>query len=232
MEQQTFLPVLDYEALQKKANEAAMKGAMQAFEEFYSGYNSPYKKAIEEDLKNKSISYTFELPDIIAALNDSLSKEVDKIANEAIAKTFIPLVHRFLQRAKPEIAFSEILSQFVDCMSSSDRDDFSVDIDEDSRWKWLNIKLKCEDKEYRITFHLDSNSKEKRYKALSMPYDKSTYGRMMKLSVEGATLEMPFTSDILGDSFMSFMANIVMSGSLIIMDTEYFDDDLFSNCHC
>ena len=232
MEQQSFLPVLDYEALQKKANESAMKGAMQAIEEFYSGYNSPYRKAIEEDLKNKSISYTFELPDIIAALNDSLSKEIDKIANEAISKTFIPLVQRFLQRAKPEIEFSEILREFVDCMSSSDRDDFSIDIDEDSRWKWLSIKLKCEDKEYQMSFHLDSNSKEKRYKALSLPYNKSTYGKMMKLSLGGATLEMPFTSDIIKDSFMSFMANIVMSGSLIIMDCEDFDYEMFDHCRC
>ena len=58
----------------------------------------------------------------------------------------------------------------------------------------------------------------------------------MKLSVEnGVTLELPFTKDILKDEFMSYIARLVMSGSLIILDVEDFDDWMFpedDGCHC
>ncbi|MFK5281440.1 hypothetical protein ACI3PL_17950, partial [Lacticaseibacillus paracasei] len=61
-------PVLNLEYLQQKANEYATKGVEDAIENFYNGYNSPYKKAIEENLKNKGVDNNFDIPDIIAVL--------------------------------------------------------------------------------------------------------------------------------------------------------------------
>jgi hypothetical protein len=55
----------------------------------------------------------------------------------------------------------------------------------------------------------------------------------MKIKVEGAELEMPFTPDVLRDDFISFMARLVISKSVITMDTTDFDDNLFpERCHC
>ena len=55
----------------------------------------------------------------------------------------------------------------------------------------------------------------------------------MKLSIEnGVTLELPFTKDILKDNFTSYIARLVMSGSLIIMDVEYFEDWMFPENGC
>jgi hypothetical protein len=233
MEQQSFLPVLDNEALQKKANEYAMKGATQAFEDFYCGYNSPYKKAISADLENKDISYHFELPDIIARINDSLTQEIDKIANEALSKSFIPLVNRFLKRQEKNIKFSDILKEFVNSKYSPDRDEVSCDIREHAEHNWLDVLLTHKDEKYKFTLHLVSKKGDpKKYKSLSLPYDKGDSGRMMKLKVENATLELPFTSDILKDNFMSFMANLILSDSEITIDEEDFDDESFDHCHC
>lgn len=232
MEQQSFLPVLDYEALQKKANESAMKGAMQAFEEFYSGYNSPYRKAIEADLKNKEISTTFELPDIIATINDSLSKEIDSIANEAISKTFVPLVKQFLTRESKELDFSYILRSFIVFQYPRNRDDFSCEVTKHREYDWLDVTLTHEDVEYNFTLHLISKSDPKKFQILSLPRNKDNYNRVMKLKVEDVTLEMPFTTDIIKDRFNSFIANILISKSEINMDCDDFEDDWFDHCHC
>jgi hypothetical protein len=58
-----ILPVLNTEVLQEKATEFAMKGAIESIKEFYSGYNSPFRKQIEEQLnktkKQLLTLYTF-----------------------------------------------------------------------------------------------------------------------------------------------------------------------------
>src|SRR5690606_11147379 len=100
MSTETITPVLDLDFLQKKANEHAMKGAEEAIKEFYSSWNSPYRKAIEQNLINKGVDNNFDIPDIIAVLNQKISNEIDLIANTAISKTFIPFVKEFLIREK------------------------------------------------------------------------------------------------------------------------------------
>ena len=48
-------PVIDTKVLQEKANEYAQKGAEETIKDFYSGYSSPYRAAIREQLENKGI---------------------------------------------------------------------------------------------------------------------------------------------------------------------------------
>jgi hypothetical protein len=234
----TILPVLDTAILQEEANKAAMKGAIKVFDDFYNGYNSPYKKAIEEDLKAKKLGANIQLPDIIGILNESLSAEVDRLANTAISKSFLPLVQKFLTRTDPEIPFSAILKEFIECIDDSDLDpdDYTVEIKEDARYEWLDIKVGVGKQNYSFTLHFDYKSKKeglKKYKLPNLPYTPDSRQKKMKLSIGDASLELPFTTDILKDDFMSYMARIVISESLITMDMDYFDDSLFpERCHC
>ena len=234
-----LIPVIDPEVLQEKVNQAAMKGALSTIEEFYTGYNSPFKKAIKEDLEGKEIRHTFELPDIIATINDSLTSEIDRIANTAISKTFVPLVQRFLTRTDDEIKFSDILKEFIECSPESDRDYFEVSIKRHEKYTWLDVILSSEDKSYRLTLHTDYKSEREgnvKYIFLGLPYTDNGRIQTMKLSIEnGVSLELPFTKDILKDKFTSYIARLVMSGSLITLDVEDFDDWMFpedDGCRC
>jgi hypothetical protein len=233
-----LVPVIDPEVLQEKVNQAAMKGALSTIEDFYNGYNSPFKKAIKEDLESKEIRHSFELPDIIATLNDSLTDEIDRIANTAISKSFVPLVQRFLTRTDDEIKFSDILKEFVESNRSSDRDYFDVSIKRREEYSWLDVNLSSENKTYRLTLHTDYKSEKEgnvKYIFLGLPYTDNSRIQTMKLSVEnGVTLELPFTRDIIKDEFMSYIARLVMSGSLITMDVEDFEDWMFpeDGCRC
>lgn len=238
MNSELILPKLDLEELQKKADIAAMKGATETINEFYSGYNSPYKKAIEEQLKKHELSSNIALPDIVAIINESLSREIDIIANTAISKTFIPLVQKFLTREEKEINFSDFLKEFIECTNSKDYDDYSVEITRKEKYDWLEILISCKGKEYNLTFHLDWNSKKEvvtKYQLLSLPYSEAKYQPMVKLTVEGGTIELPFTRDILQDDFMSYIARLIMANTKITMDCNHFTEEMFENdddCHC
>jgi len=238
MSTQQILPVLDLAVLQEKANAFAMQGATESLKEFYLGWNGAYRKAIDEDLKNKGLAANLDLPDIVGILNETLSNTVDGIVSEAIAKSFIPQVKRFFTREEPEILFSDFLKQFIQYQSEKEPYNFECSVDRNVSYGWLNIKISCEDKQYELTLHEQWETRkkegiEKKYNALSLPYESKTKQNMV-LSFDGAKLELPFTRDILKDDFLSYVARLIMCKSNITMDVTEFDDDMFSRdeCHC
>lgn len=244
-----ILPVINLELLQQKANEYAQKGAEKVLEDFYTSYNSPYKKAIEENLKNKAVDNNFDIPDIIAVLNDKFSAEVDQIANTAIAKSFLPLVKNFLSREEAEVKFSSILEKFIETTGFKndddlDEDDYTVDKIEDNsksyRSSFFQFQISNGKVGYELRFYKNDNSTT----IMSLPYildDRGKYHRSheskqtMKISLDGgATLELPFTKGILEDEFVSYVARLVIGNNNIIFDTEDFNEDMFprDHCHC
>ena len=156
----------------------------------------------------------------------------------AISKSFVPLVKRFLTRTDDEIKFSDILKEFIESSPDSDRDYFEVSIKRREEYSWLDVNLSSEDKTYRLTLHTDYKSEKEgnvKYILLGLPYNDNSRNQTMKLSIDGGvTLELPFTKDILTDEFMSYIARLVMSGSIITMDVEDFEDWMFpeDGCRC
>lgn len=239
---------VDTALIQEKANEFATKGALKAIEEFYTGYNSPYKQAITNALEGKEVdTYRLQLPDICALINEKLSTEIDAIANTAIAKTFVPMVQRLLTRHEKEAKFSDILKLYIKSYDDADYDNFNVEVIKNDQYEWLNIELSDTKRQYLFTLHLDSPSNKEgkpKFKLLSLPdfkesdsynYKTSQFKnrQVMKVSLDGATLELPFTKDILADSFISGMAGYVLANTLFTIDTREFDEDMFpETCHC
>ena len=250
METKVILPVLDTEALQKKANEYAQKGAEEALKEFYTGYNSPYRKAIEESLKTKGVDNAIEIPDIIGHLNESISTEIDMIANNAVSKTFIPMVKRFLTRADAEMNLSDILKEFISATDFSheddDMDDYFMEIKKDDG-SFLYLTIQNSKVTYEVHFYLKSKKEDpkKVYEIYTLPYitehgsnSSSRYGsiqKTMKLSMDGTILELPFTPRVLEDKFISFIARLVIANTKVTFDVTEFNEDMFpeqDECHC
>lgn len=250
MENTQILPVLNTDVLQEKATEFAMKGAIESIKDYYSGYNSPFRKAIDEQLKAKAFDHNLDLPDIIAVINESLSKEIDNIANAAIAKTFVPMVRRFLVRAEKEMNFSEILKKFIEVTDTESPDDVSIDMEKHREYNWYKLVLTHKENTYEATLHETYSTKKnpdskKTYEFLSMPTASISRSRtasyssytpsapVMKLSIDGATLEMPFTRDVLSDPFVSFIATLILADTKITLDCQDFSDEMFpEGCHC
>ncbi len=227
---------LDNETIQKAANEYAMKGAIECVKEFYTSYNSPFKKKIEEELTKQEFSWAMELPNILGLINDSLTKEIDLIANTAVSKTFVPLVQKFLTKTKKELLFSEFLKELIE-ETRADYDEISVSVVLDKKYNWLNVIITWQNKEFDITFHEVYETKTlpvQKYQILSLPRDARNSGKTMKLSIEGATLEMPFTQNVLQDKIALVTGRMVLANTHVTMDCEEFDREWFpnDNCHC
>ncbi len=247
---ENITPVLDLELLQKKANEAAQKGAIDALNEFYNGYNSPYKKAIQENLINKGVDNNFDIPDIIAVLNEKLSSEIDLIANTAISKTFIPFVKDFLIRENSTVNFSDILKKFIEHTDYKSDDklisDYTVEkVENHDRNSSLNDSFPV----YRISngtigYEIHFYNNKESITIISLPYtlnDNKKYYReyevkeTMKISLDGGvTLEMPFRRSVLENDFVRYCARLVIGNSNIIFDCTDFSEDMFpeNECHC
>jgi hypothetical protein len=246
---ENLVPVIDTKILQEKANEYAQLGAEKTLKEFYTGYNSPYIKAINENLENRGFDSNFELPDVVANINAAITTEIDNIANSAIAKTFVPLVTKFLTRADKEMNLSEILKKFIEyCDFNHEEesvDDYTCSIVDSYEHEpesclhgyWHVVSLS----NYKKSFEIRLYKKDKKvdlYEVTSLPSEYTTKGRerTMKLTLsEGATLEMPFTQNVLHDDFMCFLARLIMAETKITIDVKDFDEDMFperDNCHC
>lgn len=244
---QTILPVINTESLQQKANEYAQKGAEECLKEFYTGYKSPYKEAIEENLKNKGLDNQFNIPDIIGVLNEKFSQEIDQIANAAIAKSFIPLVKEFIIRENAEIKFSEILNKFIEATNFKYNDDvdsidYTVNKIEDDSKSYKSSFFQCQISNEQTGYELRFYKNAEKTTIMSIPNMLDDNGRyyksyqtkeIMKISLDGgATLELPFTKGILENPFISYIARLVIGENNIIFDVEDFDEEMFPSDHC
>lgn len=229
---------IDVSKLQEAADKYALEGAINAIKEHYTGYNSPFKKQINEILSHTNLGGMIEIPDIIQVLNKALAQEMSGLANITIAKTYLPSITELFTGAPKEMKFSELLEKFVGMHYGSKREDYECEAELNSSHGWWSVKLKYEDKEYDLTFHSCHKEEEKgKHQLLSLPgtmeYDRMRYSKQsMKVTVDNATIELPFNPDVMHDKFISFIAGCVLAKTRFVFDVEDFDSDMFPHCHC
>lgn len=238
---------LDKELLEKTASELAHKAAVDVLKDFYTGYNSPFKKQLEEDFKSKVTSFHFQLPDIIATLNEKIAVEVDKIANTAIARTYLPLATKMLTKVEPEIKLSEFLTDFIKTTSYEydhdlDTDDFEFSTE--LKWPDSNVlkdyylaTIYFPKKTYEFSVKVKQDQENRKYMVIQdLPYKNDSSHQQMELSLaNGSSLKMPFTKDVLRDPFIVELARYIMADAKIIFDVDGFSEEMFpdrNNCHC
>lgn len=234
-------PKIDIKAIQKAANEAAEKAYLKEISEYYTSYSSPYREMIQNELNKQKFSYGMELPNIMSKINEALIKEVDIIANNAIASSYIPMVSNALIGLDKEITLSYLLKEIIIELEPdrNEFDDFSFHFEEDREYNWLNCFLSTPKSEYEFTLHTATTKEgeQQKYKLLSFPSNKSKKGYNSNMIVykDDVKIEMPFTPNILEDKVLNLFFKMMLSGSKITMDCKEFDDDMFPEqefCHC
>lgn len=240
MKTEDLLPALDVKVLKEKANEFAMKGAIKTIEDYYTGYDSPFKKNIKEELEKQKIGFGMELPNIIALINDSLAKEIELIAHTAVAKSFVPMVQHFLTGAEKEMKLSDILKEFIEKNYGATYDKCSFEMEESSAG-FVYITLSFEKTEYRIGLHEEGRYEKgkdenavKKYTLMGLPYQPSSYDRHIEISMgENQTLKIPFSQQVLQDRFVAFLGTMVIANTSITIDCEGFEYEMFGEeCYC
>lgn len=243
------MPELDLQVLQDEAQKAAMKGAIDAIKSHYTSYDSPFKKQVDEYLQSQRPGFSFEIPDFIAMLNTSLSKEMDALVNTAIAQTYVPLVREVLTRTEPEITFTNFLKEIFNHFHLIESpDDCSLDMSwKDSMFNngddqgWYHIELGIRGASYQMTLHSAWNYKQKvkesdkRYQFLSLPsgfVPEKARDKIIVRIAEGE-VELPYTRDILVDPVMRSVSRLMLCETKIILDTTEITDDMFpEKCRC
>lgn len=236
-------PKIDIKLIQEKANAAAEKAYLKEIEEYYTSYSSPYRKLIETELKKQKFSYGMELPNVMAKINDALSKEVDIIANNAIANSYIPMVSDSLIGLDKEITLSYLLKKIIEELEPErdvfDEFTFSFEKDKNPSYGWLNCFLYTSKSDYEFTLHTATTKEgdKQKYQLLSFPFNKAKTGYNSNMTVykEDIKIEMPFTPNILQDKVLNLFFKMMLSGSKITMDCDGFDEDMFperEHCHC
>lgn len=229
------IPALDEEKLKEAAAKHAMAGAIAEIKDYYEGYNSPYRKKIKEELEKQDFAFPVTLPDVLAQINETLTAEVNKIANNSVSNTFLPMVQKYLTRTEPTTPFSTILKEFIS-HHEGEYEDYTVSVEERLSYGWLDVKLHFKEEVTHMTLHKDHYGKEeKRYKILGLPKfdEKGAYDDSVTVYRDGS-FKVPFSKDVLSNNFILFCARVMLSESKIIMDVTDFDEDMFEKdeCHC
>lgn len=231
-------PKIDIKKIEEAANAAAEKAYLKEIEDYYTGYGSPYREMIQEGLKTQKFKYPLELPNILEKINSSLSAEVDKIANTAIANSYIPMVSDALVGMKKNLKLSELLKKVIEEIEPDEEetDDFSFSYTKDKNHGWLNCSLVVPNNFYEFTLHtVYEKGNEHKYQALGFPHNKSKSGygnNTMKVYKDDIKIEMPFTPNILEDKVLRIFFKMMITNTFIELDVDDFQEDMFPEREC
>ena len=233
--------IIDQALIQKKANEAAEKAVLKEIKEYYTSYNSPFRKKIQEELQKQELSFAFDLPSILGNINEALKTEIQNIQNLAIANTYIPLINDVIRGFGKKITLTKILREIVDKLYDPeihDVDEFQFSYKKSEKYSWLTCNLLTPSNHYEFTLYtVHESEKEEQllYQILSSPRNINVpYNKKMNIVKDDVTLELPFDNNILNDEVLNLLFNIAIGKSHIIIDCDDFDEDWFikDECHC
>lgn len=238
---------LDEQKLQEMAQQYAMQGAEKAIKDFYTGYDSPFMKEVQRQLSEKmETNLFFELSQMTAAINQALNNKVSEMANTVVANTFLPMLNRmFSQERKTVVTTQDLYEHFGDAMKEDLDDEFDPENMEllieqkgiDTILDHRKLRF-CYCGETKFAIYLmesSSHSKDDNGNTLYMitelpgcsQYRMDNYPRERQMRIrlnEGATLEMPFTPDVLRDEFMRYVAGLLLTNTMVIIKNyhEYY----------
>jgi len=221
-------------------SEEVKKGVKKSVEDYFTSYNSDFRRQFEKALSSVAMPTELKLPDIVAKMNEALNEKSTKIANTAVAKTYIPLYTEMLLDIEQEITMSKVLKKIIDACGAtrSDSYDYSLNLqtDDDDRSRYYLYwrgTLQANGCNYEISF---SQNRDKDYFEVNhLPrYAKKPHRYIDQMTVNlknGTSLQMPFTPNVLEDPVMRVFANLILNDCHIHLDVDDFDDDMFE-CAC
>lgn len=232
-------PVLDKNIIQKAAQEAATRAALREIEDYYCGFDSPYRKQLREYLEKNAPSTRLELPEFSEMLSKSLSAEIENIVNKKCVESFAQEIRRAFSHLKEESDGTILLTTLAeDMMSHIDFDDseydnsFELEVRDNSSnyLKDVYVTISEDDVEKKYKFTLMSNSSDGTYRVLAMPYtsndnDLYTADKKITLKTENCTISFPMFSGVSNDHTLLVLARCIMFDAHIRIDQDYISKD-------
>lgn len=230
-------PKIDVKKIQEAANKAAETAYLKAIDDYYTSYNSPFRQMINAELEKQKFKHSMPLPDVIKEINSALTQEVDRIANAAIASTYVPMVSKALVRMDKKIKLSDLFKMIIEELEPEreDYDEFTFSAEPYKDYSWLECILHTPKSHYEFTLHTVHDSDNRQILSFPRNKAKSGYNSKMTLYKDDIKIEMPFIPNVLEDKVLTIFFRLLLSNSEIIMDVKDFDEDMFpeeEHCHC
>lgn len=196
-------PVLDMNVIQKAAQDAAMKAALEEVKDYYLGYNSPYRKQLKEYMAKNAPSTRLELPEFSELLSKSLTAEIENFVNKKCVESFAQELRKGFTHLKEEGDGTILLTNLAeDMMQKVDLED----VDSNDTYSILGLPIKDSDEEY----HFDTINVQNRK----------------------CTISFPMFSGVSNDHILLVLARCIMFDARIRIDSDYiikksneFEDD-------
>lgn len=234
---------IDQDEIKKVATEAARKAITKEVEEFYLGYNSPFRKEVRRYLEENQPSVTLDLPDYAEIINSGLTAEIDKICSEISVKNFAHSLRKALTGVPVDedgcISITGLGKMFGEHVEFEQPDDGVIIKLEDNphiSGGYLDVVLIItedgEKREYHFSL-IKTNIKEQKYSILSMPFgtDNEYKYRNIRVKTENNTIvEIPSFAGVHSDESLSILASILIHNIPIKVDTYYFEESDPEDC--
>lgn len=232
-------PVLDKDIIQKAAQEAATKAALREIEDYYCGFDSPYRKQLREYLQKNAPSARLELPKFTELLSKSLSAEIENIVNKKCVESFAQEIRKAFSHLKEEsdgtillTTLAEDMMTYIDFDDSLYNNSFELEV-RDGRSSYLKdvyVTINEDDVEKKYKFTLMSNGSDGTYRVLSMPYtyddnDLYTANKKITLKTEKCTVSFPMFSGVSNDHTLLVLARCIMFDAHIRIDQDFISKD-------
>lgn len=242
--QNSWQPEINFKELQEKSKEYAQKGALEAIREYYTGYDSPYKKQILEQLHSQRLKGSFQLPDLVGLVNEALTTEINAIANEALTNTYLPKVREILTGiGTNQVKFSDLIKEYMSshyCTDyARDIDDFKIVMNEDTSY-WTKFTLfHRSDEEWVLYLHHakdeEGNDINDRFVVESLPRfygyrSPSGYDRKhdeFNIKKGDIEIQLPFQSSYIENRFVRYCTSLLLHKVQITMDCYGLDDEFW-----
>lgn len=236
-----FVPSISNEEIQQAVNESARQGMLKQIEEFFTGYNSPFREKVKEYLSGQIPgNFSLDIAGCMALINEGLQAQVQEIAHKAIAQSYVPMVQQLLTKRFDQVTFSDIVNAFVNEYDTCNEGLCHAELVVNSCYRTEQLKLWREDDgsdddgiSYIITFNpikTTDGEKNNRYEILTMPMPDQSWQKWPTVKCcfehEGTkcTMHLPLGNGVLRDSFFRFIANIVVFNVPVFKDRYHFDD--------
>lgn len=221
-------PVLDLEKLQEVANKAAEKAAIDEIESFFTRYNSPFRKKIEDWLKNNIPNEDFQIPNFIETVQKAIVSEVEKNINvisirEAVKSIRNGIMHLPLDN-DGSIKLSKVFEEMSSIADTDNGEIFEASLKEESLYGWINVdvNVRSENKDFNYSFTLHKIRDDEKYTVIMMP----SIGRHSRDAVvkteDGLTIQLPVLQGLSNNPILLTVAKLCMFRTPVIVDTKSF----------
>lgn len=230
---------LDEEKIQQMAEKYAIEGAEKAIKDYYTSYNSPYVKAVEEHLKKQLPSRFFDLPDFTAAINEALEAKIDGMCDRIVAQTYIRVFNEMLTGKEKGYEYSnDMYRHYCEYVKDREGDDFEPDMlgieEENSHYgfKYLRFIYNVET-EFRLDLYESGKGEDgvQMYEITKLPHTGQYAhldGKLPNMSIkldDTHTAAVPITHDVLSNEFMAYIAKLLINGTKIIVSSHHYWED-------